>query len=139
MAEVTDLLAALGKSLGAFFTDPNRSPGRLAPVSHDERMNLKTADEMNHEIGFPSPPRVGCPNQKVRLRELWSRSTRKESWNRSFYPFTTGSLALSLAPFRLRGESRFATLAFRPEQSCSPGAEAKRAVPLLQVCGDPHT
>jgi len=32
-------LAALEKSLGAFFTDPNRSLGRLAPVSHDERMN----------------------------------------------------------------------------------------------------
>jgi hypothetical protein len=32
-------LAALAKSLGAFFTDPNRSLRRLAPVSHDERMN----------------------------------------------------------------------------------------------------
>jgi hypothetical protein len=42
----------LGKSLGAFFTDPDRSLGRLARVSHDERMNLKTADEMNHGIGF---------------------------------------------------------------------------------------
>jgi hypothetical protein len=31
-------LAALRKSLGAFFTDPNRSLRRLAPVSHDERM-----------------------------------------------------------------------------------------------------
>jgi hypothetical protein len=39
IAEVTDLLAALGKSLGAFSADPNRSLGRLAPVSHDERMN----------------------------------------------------------------------------------------------------
>jgi hypothetical protein len=32
-------LAALGKSPGAFFTDPNRSPCRPAPVSHDEKMN----------------------------------------------------------------------------------------------------
>jgi len=39
LAEVTDVLAALGKSLGAFFTDPNRSLGRLAPISHDERVN----------------------------------------------------------------------------------------------------
>jgi hypothetical protein len=30
------ILVALGKSLGAFFTDPHRSLGRLAPVSHDE-------------------------------------------------------------------------------------------------------
>jgi hypothetical protein len=29
----------LEKSLGAFFTDPNRSLCRLAPVSHDERLN----------------------------------------------------------------------------------------------------
>ena len=41
MAEVTDLLAALGKSPGAFSADPNRSLRRLAPVSHDERMNRK--------------------------------------------------------------------------------------------------
>jgi hypothetical protein len=39
MAEVTDLLAALEKSPGAFSANPNRSLGRFAPVSHDERMN----------------------------------------------------------------------------------------------------
>jgi hypothetical protein len=38
MAEFTPL-AALGKLLGALFTDPDLSLGRLAPVSHDERMN----------------------------------------------------------------------------------------------------
>jgi len=32
-------LAAVGKSLGEFSADLNRSLGRLAPVSHDERMN----------------------------------------------------------------------------------------------------
>jgi hypothetical protein len=39
LEEVTDLLAVLEKLPGAFFAGPNRSLGRPAPVSHDERMN----------------------------------------------------------------------------------------------------
>jgi hypothetical protein len=31
----------LEKSLGAFFADPDRSLGRLAPVSHDENNSAK--------------------------------------------------------------------------------------------------
>jgi len=31
----------LGKSPGAFFTDPNRFLGRLAPVSHEENNSAK--------------------------------------------------------------------------------------------------
>ena len=48
--------AALGKSLGAFFTDPNCSLGRLAPISHDERLNLLPVSRLRFTLtSKPNP------------------------------------------------------------------------------------
>jgi hypothetical protein len=38
--------------------------------------NAENTKIFYHEIGFPSPPQNGCPNQAVRWRETWSQSTR---------------------------------------------------------------
>jgi hypothetical protein len=76
MTEVTDLLAALEKSLGAFSADPDRSLCRLAPVSHDERMNAFN-DCSLLRVGLelePAAQRMGQRQKDLGLQVLMAKA-----------------------------------------------------------------
>jgi len=65
------ILRSCNPSRPSVIFSPGCSPHEMEPPR-------RQGAELNHEIGFPSPPPDGCPNFAFRYRELWSRTTRND-------------------------------------------------------------